>query len=147
MILKLYKTDDDLNVINKTLALVSELTVRLPREIDISNFDLVIKEGGGLDLELVNYAEMVDLNRKYFVERCVNLGGNLWRLTLDCDVLETYKNSILTSMASFKRSAGVGDYVNFSENLGAVSEVDLYYSNVELTKASNMVLSTIGVNE
>lgn len=144
MQLKLYSTVDDLNVINKTLTLVAEITVRLPREIDVSNFDLVIKGDVELDLELVNYAELVDINRKYFVERCVNLGGQLWRLTLDCDVLETYRIDILSSLGKVKRGLKTGDYVSdqlLAEDRKTITQV---FSDKELLPDTNLIITTIG---
>lgn len=145
MQLKLYSTVDDLNVINKTLTLVAEITVRLPREIDVSNFDLVIKGDAKLDLELVNYAELVDINRNYFVERCVNLGGQLWRLTLDCDVLETYKEDILNSVARFNRKIRTGDFLNVPVDYSINKSISRHFSDVVLEAEDNLTISVLGV--
>lgn len=144
MLLQLYSTTDGLNVINKTLSLISELAIKIPREVDISRFDLVIKSNAVVNIEGSNYAILPELGRSYFIGSCVNLGGELWRVGLVCDVLETYKSEILASVGRVKRGLRHGDYASdavLAEDRKVITKV---YSNQELEPSSNLIITTVG---
>ena len=141
MILKLFKTLDSNNVINKTLTDEIQLDINLKSDTDIINPEIVLLG----DFRGFNYAHIPDLNRFYFIERVEQLNLQLVKLSLSCDVLETYKESILNSECEYIREAKNGDKViNAPES--SFNNVLKYESNITMTLDNNIVISTIGVN-
>lgn len=141
MILKLFKTLDSNNVINKTLTDEIQLDINLKSDTDIINPEIVLLG----DFRGFNYAHIPDLNRFYFIERAEQLNLKLVKLSLSCDVLETYKESILNSECEYIREAKNGDKViNAPES--SFNNVVKYESNITMPLNNNIVISTIGVN-
>lgn len=141
MILKLFKTLDSNNVINKTLTDEIQLDINLKSDTDIINPEIVLLG----DFRGFNYAHIPDLNRFYFIERVEQLNLQLVKLSLSCDVLETYKESILNSECEYIREAKNGDKViNAPES--SFNNVLKYESNITMSLDNNIVISTIGVN-
>jgi hypothetical protein len=107
MLLKLYETTEAMNVINKELAVKKEIDIRLRGQPDLINPSILLRgaeyEGG------YNYAMFND--RFYFVESVELVSGDLFRLTLRLDVLETFKGDILESNSRFLRNLKNGDNV------------------------------------
>ena len=93
MLLKLYETTEAINVINKELAVKKEIDIRLRGQPDLINPSILLRgaeyEGG------YNYAMFND--RFYLVESVELVSGDLFRLTLRLDVLETFKDDIINS--------------------------------------------------
>lgn len=141
MILKLFRTLDANNVINKTLTDEIQLDINLKSDTDIINPEIVLLG----DFRGFNYAHIPDLNRFYFIERIEQLNMRLVKLSLSCDVLETYKESILNSECEYIREAKNGDKViNAPES--SFNKVVKYSSDIVMSLDDNIVISTIGVN-
>ena len=141
MILKLFRTLDANNVINKTLTDEIQLDINLKSDTDIINPEIVLLG----DFRGFNYAQIPDLNRFYFIERIEQLNMRLVKLSLSCDVLETYKESILNSECEYIREAKNGDKViNAPES--SFNKVVKYSSDIAMSLDDNIVISTIGVN-
>ena len=141
MILKLFKTLDSNNVINKTLTDEIQLDINLKSDTDIINPEIVLLG----DFRGFNYAHIPDLNRFYFIERVEQLNLQLVKLSLSCDVLETYKESILNSECEYIREAKNGDKVINAPD-SSFNNVVKYESNITMSLDNNIVISTIGVN-
>lgn len=141
MILKLFKTLDSNNVINKTLTDEIQLDINLKSDTDIINPEIVLLG----DFRGFNYAHIPDLNRFYFIERVEQLNMRLVKLSLSCDVLETYKESILNSECEYIREAKNGDKVINAPD-SSFNNVAKYESNITMSLDNNIVISTIGVN-
>lgn len=142
MDLVLYRTLDDNNVINKTLTDGVTVNINLKRDTDIVNPEIVLSG----DFRGVNYAHIPDLNRYYFIESIEQLNLHLVKLSLKCDVLETYKTAILNTNCEFQSVAVDGDNVIIVPESVAV-EKNVYYSNVTLEKGNSITLTTIEVQE
>ena len=141
MILKLFRTLDANNVINKTLTDEIQLDINLKSDTDIINPEIVLLG----DFRGFNYAQIPDLNRFYFIERIEQLNMRLVKLSLSCDVLETYKESILNSECEYIREAKNGDKViNAPES--SFNKVVKYSSDIVMSLDDNIVISTIVVN-
>jgi len=109
MLLTLYKTEDDRNVINKTKTEPEDVNVRLFRDFNIFNPEIKLSN---LTFNILNYnyIYMVGLGRYYFIDEIVNNGNGLFTLNCSLDVLETFKTEILSSNYTYKRKIGSGDY-------------------------------------
>lgn len=92
--LTLYKNTAENNRIDKTeyLTSVREITGYLRNETNIINPSIVIEYAGVIDF---NYVYISTFNRYYFVTNITSVRTNLWRLDMSCDVLMTYKDTIL----------------------------------------------------
>lgn len=103
-----------------------------------------------------NYAKIDDFNRYYFISDIVSVRTNLWRLSLNCDVLMSYKTPLLKLNALIARNEF--DYnsflfdnrrsmkydkeiIEYKPNMDGVSGLTKF--DVNATHTSNIVLSIL----
>lgn len=141
MILTLYKTNDGANVINKTLTDPLQLNIVLKGNTDIVNPVLLLKG----NFKGYNYAFIDGVNRYYNVVDITAYNNSVDQLTLECDVLETYKADILNSNARFMRNIKTGDYIQSDLDSSVFTKVTKSLSNRGFTGLPNMILTTVGV--
>lgn len=96
MVIKLYKTASEKNRLNKTITNEISLTGYLREECSVTN--PVIKIEQSENLSLYNYAYIEDFGRYYYISDIKTIRNNLWELSLNIDVLMTYKNNILNTV-------------------------------------------------
>lgn len=143
MELSLYITNDNENVINKVLSLKHTTEIKLKETTNISNPVVVLSDIENVDLLKCNYCYLSEFERFYFI-RDIEVSKSLYVIYLECDVLESFKNDILTSEAEFSRTIKTGDYLNFNPSTDLRKDIDIYESNVSLSGEKNIVFSTIG---
>ena len=144
MELKLYALNDGENVINKTMTLKTTMEINLKRDVDIINPRLILIPNLPTGFSGINYAEIPELNRFYFVDSIINISSTLWQLELSCDVLETYKADILASKARFYRNLKAGDYFDTAIESSHISTVAKYLSNKGISDSETLILTSIG---
>ena len=144
MELKLYHVSDGVNVINKTKQLVSTMTINLKRDVNISSPVLILTNDSPTGFHGVNYAEIPDLGRFYFVDDIRSLSNKIWELSLSCDVIETYKADILASKARLYRNIKTGDYFDVGLYGSFITTVDKYPSNKSISEKTTVIITTIG---
>lgn len=93
MQLELYKNGSSFNTINKELTLLTTLNIHLKQGTNLFRTQIIIHNSD--QLKELNYAKMLD--RCYFVQVQTLNNNKFLLLTLDEDVLETYKKNILAS--------------------------------------------------
>ena len=145
MELKLYAVNDGKNVINKTMTLKTTMEINLKRDVDIINPRLILIPNLPTGFSGINYAEIPELNRFYFVDSITNISGTLWQLDLSCDVLETYKADILASKARFYRNLKAGDYFDTALESSHITTVAKYVSNKGISDSETLIMTTVGV--
>lgn len=138
----LYITNDADNVINKTLLTPVSIPLNLRREIDAVAPKIIVECDD--DILSHNYCSIVSLGRHYFIDNILNLGGKRWELSLRCDVLETYKDGILSSNARFLRNVKTGDYLDVPLDSSIRKNVDVYRSDSGFDGEQTMIITTIG---
>lgn len=144
MKLDLYKTLDEDNVLGKTLTSKQEVNIDLKDTKNITTPLVLLEETPDLDLKDVNYAYIEDFERYYFI-RSINVGPNkLYELSLECDVLETYKDEVLSSGAQLTRKIKEEDYGDVAASLGVKKEIDVYESDKGLKNQTSIIFTTIG---
>ena len=143
MELRLYKTTDDDNVINKDLEFVKAMNINLKDSTDVSNPDLRLKLNID-DIGTFNYAEIETFNRKYFMRDIQNINNDIWLVRLECDVLETFKDEILNSYGDITKSISSGDYQDVPIRNNVTKEFMKYDSDVELVSKPVKIMSAIG---
>ena len=144
MELKLYAVNDGKNVINKTMTLKTTMEINLKRDVDIINPRLILIPNLPTGFSGINYAEIPELNRFYFVDSITNISSTLWQLDLSCDVLETYKADILASKARFYRNLKAGDYFDTALESSHITTVAKYTSNKGISDSETLILTTVG---
>lgn len=128
MQLELYKNNSSFNTINKTLTLINTLNIHLKQGANLLHTQIIIHNND--QLKQLNYAKMLD--RCYFVQVQTLNNNKFLLLTLDEDVLETYKKDILASSQDIveKSTAGNIKQTNVSpETISKTFNSDLKIEN------------------
>lgn len=144
MELRLYRTLDNENVINKNLSLIHTMNIKLKDTVSITNPTLILSEVNGLDYFQCNYCFLSEFNRYYFIRDIELLNNKNYRMQLEVDVLESFKEDILNSYAEISRTIKQGDYMNINDVVDLRKEIDIYENEIALTNEKNIILSTIG---
>lgn len=144
MELILYRTSDNDNVINKDKEEIKRYNIVLKDPSDIVAPYIRLNEEKEDLGEIANYAYLVEFNRYYFIRTLTNTSKDMWILTLECDVLESFKDDILASQAEVIRPIKPNDYQATSVRTQVIEEIDTYESNVTISDEPSLVLSTIG---
>lgn len=92
MDLRLYYTSDENNKINKSLSNGVILTGTMRDSSSIINPVILVE---GSSFSEYNYAYIPQFDRYYFIKGITNYRNNLWILEFECDVLMSFKSSIL----------------------------------------------------
>ena len=132
MILTLYKTESAPNVIGKELTSPLAITINLKASTNVIDPEILLGTRPAVDYFVYNYAHIDSLNRYYFIDNVEVLSGNITRLALRCDVLETYKDSVLNSNCRYKRKVQAGDYFVEGLNESDKAVITTYLSDVTI---------------
>lgn len=140
MIIRMYNNSSDSNILDKTLNNMVEYPVKIKGTIDIirPTIQMQIKEKF-----IYNYCYIPDFDRYYYIDSIEVFPNNLYELRLKCDVLMSFKDSIIGSIGILKRKVYNG-YIE-SGISEVKKEVDIYKSDVSLDlQTTNKILVTIG---
>lgn len=139
MKLELYKNDSSYNTINKELTLLTTLNIHLKQHTNLLNTQIIIHNSE--QLKNLNYAKMLD--RCYFVQVQTLNNDKFLLLTLDEDVLETYKQDILNSSQDIIRKSAAGNVKQ--TNISTDTETETFKSDKGLDgKGYEIILQTVG---
>ena len=144
MELRLYKTLDGDNVINKTLTLIHTMNIKMKDNASVTNPIIILSKVDNVNYFECNYCFLSEFNRYYFIREMEVLNNNNYRFILECDVLETFKVDILNSKAVYKRKVKQGDYLEFNNINDVRKDIDIYESNVSLNGEKSIIFSSIG---
>lgn len=132
MILTLYKTESSPNVIGKDLTYPLSITINLKATTNVIDPQLLLSKRPGINYLDYNYAHIDSLNRYYHIDSIESVNGSMFKLSLRCDVLETYGDEILGSNCRYKRKVEEGDYFVEGLNESDKSVITTYKSNVTI---------------
>ena len=138
MELELYKNDSSYNTINKDLTLLTNLTIHLKQHTNLLHTQIIIHNNE--QLKNLNYAKMLD--RCYFVQVQTINNDKFLLLTLDEDVLETYKKDILNSSQDVIEKSTAGNIKQTNVSPETVSKT--FNSNTKLDDDSSIIMVTSG---
>ena len=96
MVIHLYNNTSERNAITKTLTNEISVSGSLREESNIHNPVIMINAPSIIGF---NYAYIPDFYRYYYLNDITSVRVGLWRLTLICDVLMSFKSAILNSYA------------------------------------------------
>ena len=139
MELQLFQNKSSENTINKDLTLITTKNINLKQSTNLYQTFLVFKNDNSTDYSKVNYAKM--LNKYYFVSHETLQNNSLIRLHLKEDVLETYKDDILTSSADIIEKSTP----NNVRNIQTSKEVETFKlkSTIVLPKTQSVIMVTV----
>lgn len=140
MILKLFNTTDSNNTIGKTLINEQTFDITFKETFDIINPIVMLKSDVPI---LKNYAYIPEFGRYYFITSIQIQSNKIYKLFLECDVLESFKSDILASKGLVTRSIEGNRFFDGGLNSEVRKEVEVYESELELEFVSEIVLVTI----
>lgn len=142
MIIKLFNTKDSNNTLGKTLSDETSFDCKLKGQTEILSPVIMLKTETPLNF---NYAQIEEWGRFYFIKSIRYTPNGIAEITLDCDVLESWKNDILNSTGEITRQTTFNAYYNSNYQSEVKKEIDKYSSSVTLDLTiKNKVLVTIG---
>lgn len=104
MEIKIYKTNDDNRVINKTLELLKTKNVILKDNVNISSPMFILKYEKSL-FENMNYCYISEYKRYYYIINKECLDSGHYSITLSCDVLMSFKDSFINTSMLINRTS------------------------------------------
>ena len=96
MVIDLYVNKDEKNKVDKTITDKITYTGNLKDETTVLNPVFRVKAETVVNK---NYAYIPSFNRYYFIANITSIANGLWEISLNIDVLMTYKNVIKQSYA------------------------------------------------
>lgn len=140
MDLYLYTVTDSTNTINKVLKDKQFYDITFKDTANITNPTILLKTN---DLILSNYAYIPDFRRYYFITDISIQPNKIVKLEFECDVLESFKTDILTSLGVISRTKDGNPFYNGGDYLFEVRKEHLVYeSDVTFEDEENIVIST-----
>lgn len=133
-------TNDAKNVINKAIHSELILEIKLKKDTDVINPELILE---GI-FSSYNYAVINELNRKYFITNCEIMNNNVSKLSLETDVLETYKNLILNSEATYYREIREGDLFDGEIDISPEKNIRIIEAETSILSSDSVILTTLG---
>ena len=94
MDVRLINTPDEQNVIGKTKTLIDTAQCTIKGNISYENPILLLAYDGNVS-DQINYMEIPELNRCYFITDLINLTGGRYEVHGKVDVLESFKDAVL----------------------------------------------------
>ena len=92
-----------------------------------------------------NYAYIPTFNRYYFITGIKVFPANFYELSLKVDVLESFKNDILSSSGFISKSTDINPYYNGDYENEVRKEIDIYSSDVTIDiETTSRILVTVG---
>ena len=142
MIVNLLKNNSANNVLNKNLELITSINVNFKYDLDVSSPEIKLIVGN-MDFNIINYVEIPELNRSYFIERTSMVNNKIIIIYLICDLLVSFKSDILKSNALFRRSIKNGDYVNIQETNKYTQSVRSVKSDYVYNEGETLILTSV----
>lgn len=140
MILKLYNTSDSNNTIGKTLKDEEIYDITFKDTFDILTPVILLKSSTPI---LKNYAHLPELARYYFITSVQVQPKEIYKLFLECDVLESFKADILASKGLVTRAGEGNRFFDGGLNSEVRKEFNIYESELEIPYKEEVVLVTI----
>ena len=121
MKIEFYKNSSEKNKIGKFLSSVLTLNGNLRDECSITSPSILVEATSLVDY---NYCYIPEFKRYYFISDITSVRNNLWRVSLKCDVLESFKKDILNLSCivdkqqnqSYSNNIDDGSYINRADS-------------------------------
>lgn len=143
MLITLYNNTSEKNKIGKVLTAIDTLEGSLKDSSSITNPEIVIEYNNPTGF---NYCYIDAFNRYYFVKDVIVIRNNILKLVLAVDVLESFKESILTQNVIVDKNALDYDLYLPDENLLTLvkTKTDIINFSSGLLESGEFILITAG---
>lgn len=110
MTINLYSNVSEPTVVDKVIVSITSFEGVLRNESPISEPSILIEcdDVAVSDLIRANYAQIPEFGRYYYIQECTQIRNHLWMLDLKCDVLKSFQQFILLSMAIVDQTTDEG---------------------------------------
>lgn len=142
MIVYLYNTEDDNNVLEKNLTDEKVYNnIRLKTPVDIIRPSLIIESDEFL---LYNYAYIPEFKRYYFIENITNQSNKRYLLDLKVDVLMSFKNDILNAKGLILEDKNGNKFIDRNKETELRKEFYIFESDREIELEDTIILNVFG---
>lgn len=144
MVIDLYVSRDEKNVMNKRLSEPLELEGTLKAETSITDPIITINHENPA---LYNYVYINAFARYYFITDIKSIRNNIWELSMHVDVLMTYKDQIKTCTAIIDTTekTGANEYLSNDAFMATVKDkTDIINFSNGLLDSGEYILITAG---
>jgi hypothetical protein len=137
----LYKLFGENERVDKTnyMMLYTQITGYLRSQTSITHPSIQVESDSFLDC---NYAYIEEFSRYYFIREIISIRNNLWQLELDCDVLMSFKDRILSLTAFVSRN----QYIYNEKLIDKLEPLYPSYSVNKITKKEYALFDIIKEN-
>lgn len=139
----LYTNNSDNNVLNKDIVLQTQLVCYANKEnIDILSPDILLSY---IDIKAlnINYCYIKELNRYYYINSYKYEKNHLLKLTLQTDVLMTFRDNILLSSGVVKNTKNIQNYNSNFEVLDTSTEKIITFENNLFSNENKLYLVAV----
>lgn len=139
----LYTNNSDSNVLNKDIVLQKQLICYANKEnIDILSPDILLSY---IDIKAlnINYCYIKELNRYYYINSYKYEKNHLLKLTLQTDVLMTFRDNILLSSGVVKNTKNIQNYNSNFEVLDTSTEKIITFENNLFSNENKLYLVAV----
>lgn len=137
MEIKLYNTIDSNNVIGKELT--DEVSYEITFKGSANVTQPIVKISSKTPI-LYNYAYIENFGRYYYIQSISVEPNGMFILSLECDVLESFKEDILSSNGLISRNKDGNKYFNMGYQNEVRKEVDIYRSEDSVPLLTSTIL-------
>lgn len=112
MNITLCNSSSERNEVNKSISGGVTFDCTLRAETSISDPSILLEFNG--NLSQYNYCYIPDFQRYYYITDITSVRNNLWQVSCHVDVLMSFKNAILSSIAIIEETsvAGISNYLS-----------------------------------
>lgn len=139
----LYTNNSDRNVLNKDIVLQAQLVCYANKEnIDILSPVIFLSH---IDIKTlnINYCYIKELNRYYYINSFSYEKNHLIKLSLQTDVLMTFKTNILLSSGIVKETKNIQNYNSNFEVLDTSTEKIITFENNLFSNENKLYLVAV----
>lgn len=145
MEIELYYNQSDYRVINKRLDFYSVIAGTLTEETSIMSPAILVDSD---DILRVNYCYIPEFRRYYTITEITSVRTGLWRVTMDCDVLMSFRGDIMSLQVIIDKQAEYNNGNLYIDDGTFVAENKLFTSIQQfpygLPENPNLILITAG---
>ena len=144
-----YNTNSERNVISKTITETATYSCTLKDGVNAVTPQIIITA----ETISGNYAYIADFKRYYYITSIRTIRNGLWEITLECDVLMSYKTAILnTHIISGNAASNYNRLIKHSIpmaadnlNLYRIVDGDMIFNPAAMTSGTpNIVVTALG---
>ena len=139
----LYTNNSDSNVLNKDIVFQKQIVCYANKEnIDILSPDILLSY---IDIKAlnINYCYIKELNRYYYINSYKYEKNHLLKLTLQTDVLMTFRDNILLSSGVVKNTKNIQNYNSNFEVLDTSTEKIITFENNLFSNENKLYLVAV----